>query len=26
LGIYPLPVLQGLHYSVSCLIYYAPIY
>ena len=26
LGIYPTPVLQGLHYSVSCLIYYAPIY
>ena len=26
LGIYPAPILQGLHYSVSCLIYYAPIY
>lgn len=26
LGIYPTPILQGLHYSVSCLIYYAPIY
>ena len=25
-GIYPSPILQGLHYSVSCLIYYAPIY
>ena len=25
LGIYPSPILQGLHYSVSCLIYYAPI-
>lgn len=24
LGIYPAPVLDGLHYSVSCLIYYAP--
>jgi NADH-ubiquinone oxidoreductase chain 4 len=24
-GIYPAPILQGLHYSVSCLIYYAPI-
>ena len=23
-GIYPSPILQGLHYSVSCLIYYAP--
>jgi len=26
LGIYPAPILQGLHYSVSCLIYYAPVY
>lgn len=26
LGIYPTPILQGLHYSVSCLIYHAPIY
>jgi NADH-ubiquinone oxidoreductase chain 4 len=25
LGIYPAPVLDGLHYSVSSLIYYAPI-
>jgi len=25
-GIYPAPILQGLHYSVSCLIYHAPIY
>lgn len=25
-GIYPSPILQGLHYSVSCLIYYAPLY
>ena len=25
LGIYPSPVLDGLHYSVSCLIYYAPV-
>ena len=24
LGIYPSPVLDGLHYSVSSLIYYAP--
>lgn len=24
-GIYPAPILQGLHYSVSCLIYYAPL-
>ena len=24
LGIYPIPVLEGLHYSVSCLIYYSP--
>lgn len=23
-GIYPSPILQGLHYSVSCLIYYTP--
>lgn len=26
LGIYPAPILQGLHYSVSCLIYHNPIY
>lgn len=26
LGIYPTPVLDGLHYSVSTLIYYAPVY
>jgi len=26
LGIYPAPILQGLHYSVSCLIYNAPVY
>lgn len=26
LGIYPAPILQGLHYSVSCLIYHAPVY
>lgn len=26
LGVYPAPILQGLHYSVSCLIYYAPVY
>jgi NADH-ubiquinone oxidoreductase chain 4 len=26
LGIYPAPILQGLHYSVSGLIYYAPVY
>lgn len=26
LGIYPMPILQGLHYSVSCLIYYSPIF
>lgn len=26
LGIYPAPILQGLHYSVSCLIYNSPIY
>lgn len=26
LGIYPSPILQGLHYSVSCLIYNSPIY
>ena len=25
-GIYPSPILDGLHYSVSTLIYYAPIY
>jgi len=25
LGIYPAPILDGLHYSVSSLIYYAPI-
>jgi NADH-ubiquinone oxidoreductase chain 4 len=25
LGIYPIPVLQGLHYSVSCLIYNSPL-
>lgn len=25
-GIYPNPILQGLHYSVSCLIYNSPIY
>lgn len=25
-GIYPAPILQGLHYSVSCLIYSAPAY
>jgi len=25
LGIYPSPVLDGLHYSVSSLIYYAPV-
>ena len=25
-GIYPSPILQGLHYSVSCLIYFAPLY
>lgn len=25
-GIYPAPILQGLHYSVSTLIYYAPVY
>jgi len=25
-GVYPAPILQGLHYSVSCLIYHAPIY
>jgi len=25
LGVYPAPVLDGLHYSVSSLIYYAPI-
>ena len=26
LGIYPAPILQGLHYSVSCLIYNTPVY
>jgi NADH-ubiquinone oxidoreductase chain 4 len=26
LGIYPAPILDGLHYSVSSLIYYTPIY
>ncbi len=26
LGIYPAPILQGLHYYVSCLIYYTPVY
>lgn len=25
-GIYPSPILQGLHYSVSCLIYNSPVY
>lgn len=25
-GIYPAPILQGLHYSVSCLIYSSPVY
>lgn len=25
-GIYPMPILQGLHYNVSSLIYYAPIF
>jgi NADH-ubiquinone oxidoreductase chain 4 len=25
LGIYPAPILDGLHYSVSTLIYYSPI-
>lgn len=25
-GIYPSPILQGLHYSVTCLIYFTPIY
>ena len=25
-GIYPAPILQGLHYSVSCLIYNSPVY
>ena len=25
-GIYPTPILQGLHYSTTCLIYFAPIY
>ena len=25
LGIYPAPILDGLHYSVSCLIYYSPV-
>jgi NADH-ubiquinone oxidoreductase chain 4 len=25
LGIYPAPILDGLHYSVSSLIYYAPV-
>jgi NADH-ubiquinone oxidoreductase chain 4 len=25
LGIYPSPILDGLHYSVSSLIYYSPI-
>ena len=25
-GIYPAPILQGLHYSASCLVYYAPLY
>ena len=24
-GIYPSPILQGLHYSVTCLIYFAPV-
>jgi NADH-ubiquinone oxidoreductase chain 4 len=26
LGIYPIPVLDGLHYSVSLLIYFSPLY
>lgn len=26
LGIYPTPIIKGLHYSVSCLIYNSPIY